>query len=133
MKRILLATAVACGFALAAAAEEAATGTEAKSEAPQAEEIQKPAKPAPVEVELTGKIIAETLQNKKGEEITVYALELEDGAKLPIAARKKGLPEGVELSAFVGKTVTLKGEVVERGNAGRVIKRVLAISAKGEE
>lgn len=133
MKRILLATAVACGLAMAAAADEAACGAETKSEAPKAEEMEKPAKPAPVVVELTGKIVAETAQNKKGEDVTVYALETEDGAKLPIAARKKGLPEGVELSAFAGKTVTLKGEVVERGDAGKVIKRVLAISAKGEE
>ncbi len=133
MKRVLLAVAVAGGMTLAARAQDEAAGP--ATEKPEASKTTEVQRPAAVEAELAGKIVSETRKNEAGEETKVYALETAEGAKIPIMARRHGLPKDLDLASFVGKNVTLKGEVVERTRgrqAGKVITRVISITAAAE-
>lgn len=116
----------------ARADDEAAAPDAEKPDAPQTAEAQRP---APVETELAGKIVSETRKTEAGEETTVYAIETADGAKIPIMARRHGLPKDLDLASFVGKSVTLKGEVTERiggRRAGKAVTRVISITAATE-
>jgi hypothetical protein len=146
MKKILLATVLACGVAMAVRAQDEGAPSDEAKDAPRthAEEGERPARvrapegqrPAPVEAQLSGKIVSETRKGDDGADVIRYALETADGAKIAIGGRRAAAPEGVDLASFVGKAVTLKAQVIERKRGDTVTKtivRVISIEAAATE
>lgn len=118
MKKLIAVYAAAVVGAISAFAEEGGPKAGAPRE-----------KPPLVDLTLAGKIVKETKKDAKGNEIPVYVLVDDAGARINLPNPRAGAKgaEPVKLEEFVDQPVKLVGKGVEHTQGDRKLVRVLQI------